>query len=118
MLRTVARECKSLPRMAVEEAVSSFDKAITKTLKRDTGGDSRLSGAPTRMRVSKKIDGTSYVTGELTPNRQAMGQWTWLDDGTGDPGPTRAKRTWSEPTSAEMEKVTVAVRKRLTAVVR
>lgn len=118
MLRQIARECRSLPRVAVEEAATSFQKAITKKLQRDTGGDSRLSGAPTKMRVQKKIDGDTYVTAEITPNKPAMSMWVWLDEGTGDPGPTKAKGTWSEPASAEMDQVTAAVRKRLTAVMR
>ena len=117
-LRRIARECKTLPRKAVEDASKAFTKSITKTLKRDTGGDQRLSGAPTRMRVQSKVQGETVVTATISPNKTAMAQWVWLEEGTGEPGPTAPKGTWSEPVSKELKTVTRAVRERLEAVMR
>lgn len=117
-LRRIARECKSLPRQAVEGATKAFKKSIDKSLKADTGGDFRLSGAPTRMRVQSKVTGDTVVEGTVSPNKPAMAQWVWLNEGTGEPGPTAPKGTWSEPVSREMKTVTRAVRERLNTVMR
>lgn len=116
LLRQVAQACKTLPRRVVEDATKQFRKGLEKKLTADTGGDSRLSGAPTRMRVQVKVTGETIVTGTVTPNKPAMAQWVWLDKGTGNPGPTEAKRTWSEPVSADMKAVTKTVRDRLNEV--
>src|SRR5690606_7668068 len=114
LLRRVAQDCKSLPRRFVEEAVRDLDKAITKKLRADTGGDRSLSGAPGRLRVQKKISGETVVTGEVTPGpRSRMAQWSWLEYGTGHPGPTKPKDTWSEPASHEIEVLRRKARQRL-----
>lgn len=117
-LRRIAQQAKPAPRLAVEDGTKQFRKAIEKSLKQDTGGDNRLSGAPTRMRVQVKVDGQTIVTGKVTPNKPAMSQWVWLTEGTGDPGPTAPKGTWSDPVKAEMSAVQKTMRDRIEQVMR
>lgn len=117
-LRRIARETKSVPRKAIEDAAKTLKRGIDKKLRGDTGGDNSLSGAPRRMRVQTKVTGETVVVGTVSPNKSAMAQWVWLNEGTGHPGPTAPKFTWDEPVSEEMKNVQRAIRRRLDSVMR
>jgi hypothetical protein len=107
-LRTIARNAKSFPRKFVEDSAKSVNKAIDRRLVSDTGGDRVLSGTTRSGKVGKltvksKIDGQgSVVTGTITP-AGPRGPWAWIEEGTGPPGPTRAKHTWTKAATPAVE---------------
>lgn len=106
---------------AVRHVAKGLAKPIRKQLKRDTGGDSRLSGiGNARLNVSTRVKVTGgRATGVVAGGpKKLRGPWSWLEAGTAPhstrrgvkardtrragvtgldhPG-TPAKRTWSRP---------------------
>lgn len=113
-LSRVARRLRTLPRAAIDEAAGEIARAATRQLTRDTGGDRSLSGAPGRLKVTKRVTGDTVVEGKVTPNpAYLMAQWSWLEEGTGPPGPTAAKNTWTDPTGRALEHARRTIRQRL-----
>lgn len=107
-----------MPRKVVGDATKIIGKAMTKRLARDTGGDYRLSGAPTRLRVQTRVTGDTVVEATVAPNKAGMAQWVWINEGTGEPGPTPAKRTWDEPASEQLDVIGRYVRHELNRIMR
>jgi hypothetical protein len=112
LLRRVAAQTKSLPRKVVEESSKSISKAVKSRLKVDAGGDSSLSGAPSRLSVRVTVKGRGkVVTGEIMPTpKRSMAQWSWLEYGTnphtirkGQVIYSKAKGTWTKAIDPEIE---------------
>lgn len=109
--RRIEQQLKGLPRRLVEQAVKDVYRETTKQLKKDTGGDQSLSGAPRRLSVTKKVDGTQVVIGRVAPARRGLRQWTWLQSGArprtrGDKTwkGTKGKKTWTKAAVPEVRK--------------
>lgn len=125
LLRRVAQETKSLPRSFVEGATKTVKKAIDRKLVSDTGGDRSLSNAPGRLRITTKVDGTSVVTGTVSPGpKRGLARWTWLEDGTkphaigrGEHPGTRGKGTWTKPAEPAVRALVQDIRKRFSKVI-
>lgn len=99
-----------MPRRLVDDVTKKIAKAIDKRLVADTGGDRSLSGAPQRMKVERKVTGESLVTGVVGPGpRAGMAMWSWLEKGTGEPAPTKAKRTWTKPLGPALDEARSAI---------
>lgn len=106
-LAQIAAELEQLPGRAVRYAVAELRRPLAAQLRRDSGGDSRLSGLHGAGRMTVQTDVTGKgpaVIGTVSagPPRQ-RGPWSWLNDGTRPrqqgatgrhPG-TPAKHTWS-----------------------
>jgi hypothetical protein len=111
-LRRIANEAKSFPRKFVEGGVKDVRVPIQKGLKADTGGDSILSGTNRQGRAGKltvqaRVKGDAIVTGTVKPgpSGRPVAIWHWLEYGTGPPGPTAGKRTWSRAAAPAVEKL-------------
>ena len=106
-LTQIAGALEQYPGRAVRYAVEAVRRPIATELRRDTGGDSRLSGV-SQTRLTVKVDvvgqGAAVFGSVSAAPRKLIGPWRWLDAGTRPraqgagrhPG-TPAKRTWSEP---------------------
>ena len=110
--RRIEQQLKGLPRRLVDQAVKDIHKAATDTLKRDTGGDQSLSGAPRKLTVTKKVTGDEIVIGRVAPAAKGLRQYTWLQAGakprtrgTSTWRGTRAKATWTKATGPEVKKI-------------
>lgn len=127
-LRQIAKNAESFPRKFVKEAVADIRKDQTKTLKRDIGGDTAMSGIGNgRLTIKSSVKGDSIVTGEVTAGKPA-GPWSWLEKGTAPhiaggryrgarhPG-TRGKRTWSRGLPDSLDRVVKQARKELRTIV-
>jgi len=115
------------PDTAVRRAVDQFRDAVRPRLKRDTGGDFRLSGiGNARLNVSTRVVGRDLVEGKVTTGpKKLMGPWRWLDDGTrpsvtadGRHYGTTAKHTWSDPVAKALPDVQAGIARDFVAVVR
>lgn len=137
-LRKIAKKSEAFPKTFVKEFVSDGRKAVTKTLKADTGGDRILSRAArgkrghkvTPLKIKTKIKGDRLVTGTIQAGAPRA-QWFWLEEGTNPhslggrrtegggqhPG-TAGKRTWSRAMDPEMERVVKKARRELRTIVR
>ena len=126
-LREIAKKAKTFPRQYVDQTVKDIRKAVTKSLKTDTG-DGRMSGAGNaRLTIKATVKGDSIVTGDVSAGG-ARGPWTWLEEGTKPhivggwykgahhPG-TRAKRTWSRAVGPALDRATKDAAKRLKLIV-
>ena len=103
-LEAVAAQLDQFPEQAVRHATAELRRAILPRLRRDTGGDQRLSG----MRSGARLNVTAETTGSggqvAAGPRRMLGPWRWINDGTRaraqgrgrHPG-TRAKGTWDQP---------------------
>lgn len=123
----VADAVGRFPETAVRHAVDRFRTAIQPRLKRDTGGDNRLSGiGNARLNVSTKVAGSVLVEGTVTAGPKKMrGPWRWLDDGTrprstatGQHPGTDPKHTWSDPVQRAMPDVQSGIARDFEAVIR
>jgi hypothetical protein len=111
-LEAVADQLDQFPEQAVRHAVTELRSAILPRLRRDTGGDQRLSG----MRSGARLDVTVETTGTggqvAAGPRRMRGPWRWLNDGTRPraqgrgrhPG-TPAKGTWDRPVAKALPDV-------------
>jgi hypothetical protein len=108
-LRTAARKIRSLPNQMVRAGADHLKKPIQESYKRDTGGDSRLSGAGNaRIAVATSARGASAAKGFV--KMRPAGLASWLNDGTRPrrqgagwhPG-TKAKRTFDAPVDREIQ---------------
>ena len=122
-IRAIAKRCRSFPRSFVDDATKTVSKSITKGLTVDTGGDRVLSGTNREGRAAKlravvKVTGEAIVTGTVKagPGGRAVAIWSWLEYGTGEPGPTPAKRTWSRSALPSMDVVRRDVRRKFSNV--
>lgn len=100
-LEAVAAQLDQFPEQAARHAVTELRRAILPRLRRDTGGDQRLSG----MRSGARLNVTAETTGSggqvAAGPRRMLGPWRWINDGTRPraqgrgrhPG-TPAKGTW------------------------
>lgn len=112
-LNKMVRECQSYPRKLIEESAKTLTKATKKTLARDTGGDSSLSGAPAKLKVRSKVEGDSVVTATIEAGpKKSMAMWSWLEYGTnphvirkGQTIYSPAKRTWTKAVDPEIKKL-------------
>lgn len=98
-LREAAGQLARFPEQVVRHAVDELAKAVERQLRTDTGGDNRLSGVrgKRKLQVERKVTafGTGFAEGSVAAGpRRMLGPWRWLNDGTGEPGPTRAKGTF------------------------
>lgn len=110
-LQDVADKVARFPSDAVRHVVTELRRVIDAELRRDTGGDARMSGVgQTRLAVQTDIKG---AVGSVTAGPKRMrGPWRWLEDGTRPrqqgngrhPG-TTAKRTWSEPSELRIPQI-------------
>jgi hypothetical protein len=122
--RAVAAQLRSLPREHVDAAVKRMKAPATSALRRDAGGDSRLSGVRngTPLRVQAGVKGVFLVEGFVAAGpRRARAQWFWMDKGTNPRGNhpgTRAKSTWSKAVDPEVEAAQADLRRRFVTIVR
>jgi hypothetical protein len=111
-LEAVATQLDQFPEQAVRHAVTELRRAILPRLRRDTGGDQRLSG----MRSGARLDVTAETKGSggqvAAGPRRMLGPWRWLNNGTRPraqgrgrhPG-TRPKGTWDQATAKALPDV-------------
>lgn len=107
-LGAIIDELDRFPRSAVELVNGALVDAIDRQVRADTGGDYILSGAArrgqkrTRLKIVSKVESSiAGATGIVSAAPKAVrAQWAWLDAGTGEPGPTPAKRTITAPVEA------------------
>lgn len=95
-LGRVGNRLRTLPGEGVDHATSVLRDAIMQSLKKDTGGDRKLSGlGPRAVRQTVKV--TKREFGNLVDGRVMAGPprqrapWFWLEEGT-DPGRRRVRR--------------------------
>lgn len=102
-IEAVAAKLDQFPEQAVRHAAVELRSAILPRLRRDTGGDQRLSG----MRSGARLNVTAETTGQgaqvAAGPRRMLGPWRWLNNGTrpraqgrGQHPGTRAKGTWDQ----------------------
>jgi hypothetical protein len=122
-LRAIAKRSRSTPRKIVEAATKQVSKTVTKGLNVDTGGDRVLSGTNRQGRAGKlravaKVTGDAVVTGSVKagPGGRTVAIWSWLEYGTGEPGPTAAKYTWSRSAIPAMDVAQRGARRQLATV--
>jgi hypothetical protein len=114
-LRQVARNVESLPKKFARGSAKTVTKAIEQQMQVDTGGDRILSGTTRRgkvvkMRTRAKVTGDTIAIASIRPARP-FALWFWLEYGTGEPGPTAAKHTWSVPARSALEHVRKDIRR-------
>lgn len=116
-LNQISFDVRQFPEKVVRMGVRELEAAVVDRLRRDTGGDFRLSGlrGGGKLTVTTKV-GILYghrVSGQVQASpRKMIGPWRWLQDGTEPhamgrgrhPG-TRGKQTWSEPVERTIPKV-------------
>jgi hypothetical protein len=123
-LRQIAKASRSFPRRFVDESTRRISQDVMKGLNIDSGGDRILSGTnrrgeASRLRAVVKISGDAVVEGSVKagPGGRPVAVWHWLEYGTGAPGPTPAKRTWSRSARPMMDAVQDEARRRLSSLV-
>jgi hypothetical protein len=114
-LRQVAKNVESLPKKFARQSAKTVSKQIDRQMIDDTGGDRILSGTTRRGRASKmrtksRVTGDSIAVARIMPG-SSMALWSWLEFGTGKPGPTAAKRTWSRPAAKALVQVRKDIRR-------
>jgi hypothetical protein len=90
--RALAKRYRNLPEQMVRAGAAEMQKAVTIRLKRDTGGDQRMSGFTrrpgrhARMTVTAKISpGTRIATATIEASpRKFRGMWAILEGGTAE----------------------------------
>lgn len=103
-LETVADQLDEFPEQAVRHAAVELRGAILPRLRRDTGGDQRLSGMRSQTRLDVVVDIAATDARVTAGPRRMSSAWRWINDGTRPraqgrgrhPG-TRAKGTWDQP---------------------
>lgn len=108
-LGKLAEDVESFSERAVRHLVTGLAGEIRPQIKRDLGGDSKMSGiGNARLSVSTKVKVVGdKVTGSVSAApKKLAGPWSWMESGTKQhnthhgtrwhPG-TRGKRSWSKP---------------------
>ena len=107
-LHTAAKKIRSLPNQMVRAGADHLKKPLRESFKRDTGGDSRMSGiGNARISVATSARGSSNAKGFV--KMRPAGPASWLNYGTRPrrqgrgfhPG-TRPKGTFDEPVNREI----------------
>ena len=125
----IAKNARAFPRKFIASSVVEVRRAVAKTLKADTGGNSALSHAGNRkLKIRTKQSGQSVAKG-LIEAGAPRAQWFWLEEGTKPhivggrykgarhPG-TRGKRTWSRAAKPALDRVMSNAHKTLSEIVR
>lgn len=132
-LKQVEQRLAGFPADAVKQAVKTISTPALARLRKDTGGDRRLSGLKNgkQLTIKTKVVGTTIAEGVvLAGPKRLLGPWSWLEDGTKagsrrgrygspyrHPG-TRAKRTWSDPVDDAQRQVLADIQNQFRTVIR
>jgi hypothetical protein len=114
-LRSLRSTISKLPKDIVRAGARQLKRPLEDSVRRDSGGDRRLSGLRNsgRFNVSTSVRGTDTVKGRVYAGPSAMrAPWSWLDKGTrprrqgrGQHPGTRGKGTWSDVADREADNV-------------
>jgi hypothetical protein len=112
-LRSLRSTISKLPKDIVRAGARRLKRPLDDSVRRDSGGDRRLSGLRNsgRFAVSTSVRGTDTVKGRVYAGPSAMrAPWSWLDKGTrprrqgrGQHPGTRGKNTWTDTADREVE---------------
>lgn len=132
-LKLVEQRLAGFPADAVRQAVKTIGDPALRRLRKDTGGDRKLSGLKNAkpLTIKTKVVGTTIAEGVvLAGPKRLLGPWSWLEDGTKagnrrgrygsvyrHPG-TRAKRTWSDPVDDAARQVMADIQNQFRATIR
>lgn len=120
-LRETADVIGRYPAQAVRHVVEGLGRAIDKQLRRDSGGDYRLSGARGKKRMKVETDVAGSVGTVTAGPRRLLGPWRWLNDGTkphgAHPG-TAAKRTFDAPAEKAIPQLELEISDQFTTLIR
>lgn len=84
-LGRIGRRLRTMPQEGVAEATKILRAEIRRNLRRDTGGDFRLSGLRNGSSLSVKVTqrGSELVEGRVMAGpRDQRAPWFWLEEGT------------------------------------
>ena len=102
-LRDLSKQCSKMTDEWLRASVLTAKREFEADVRRDTGGDSVLSGAGVRLSVKARLG-----DGDATIAAVPRGPWRWVTEGTFNRpqgGSSPAKRTWDRAVDRLMPKL-------------